>query len=237
MCFRYGLLTCSIVSFVCVVAISADSVLVVQAGAARDLPDQYVPGSALTVCIAIVPPPGTSAIGVEDSPQPGWEVSNVSAGGHWDPIYEKVKWGPFFAPFPDQVCYEVTPPMNATGEYCFTGTVSFDGANQPVEGDECVPEEPATYGACCYPDEACANDVADWECAADGGRYLGEGLACDDDPDDDGVFGCNDVCPSVTAPGGTDSDGRPLGDLDADCDVDLNDFAIMQLNFTGPPVP
>ena len=159
MCFRYGLLTCSIVSFVCVVAISDDSVPVVQAGAARGLPEQYVPGSALTVCIAIAPPPGTSAIGVQDSPPSGWEVSNISPGGEWDSIYDKVKWGPYFAPFPVEVCCDVTPPLDAAGEHCFAGTISFDGTNQAVQGDECV----ATFGACCYADETCANAVAGWD--------------------------------------------------------------------------
>ena len=33
---------------------------------------------------------------------------------------------------------------------------------------------------------------------------------------------------------GVDAQGRPLGDLNGDCIVDLSDFAIFQLNFSGP---
>ncbi|MCP4250771.1 MAG: hypothetical protein GY778_27350, partial [bacterium] len=42
------------------------------------------------------------------------------------------------------------------------------------------------------------------------------------------------VCPGAVAPGGVDGEGRPLGDLNGDCVVDLADFATFQMNFTGP---
>ena len=42
------------------------------------------------------------------------------------------------------------------------------------------------------------------------------------------------VCPGAVAPGGVDGEGRPLGDLNGDCSVDLADFMIFQQNFTGP---
>ncbi len=89
-------------------------------------------------------------------------------------------------------------------------------------------------GACCYPDQPCADQMAEGECLASGGRYLGDGLTCDSDPDEDGVVGCNDSCPTSPAPAGVDSTGRPFGDLDHDCDVDLTDYAVMQENLTGP---
>lgn len=58
-----------------------------------------------------------------------------------------------------------------------------------------------------------------------------------DDPDQDGVTGCADACPfaGVGQFGSVDGEGRPLGDLDHNCAVDLNDYRIMLLNFTGPP--
>lgn len=59
------------------------------------------------------------------------------------------------------------------------------------------------------------------------------------DNDGDGVLDGIDVCCN-TPPGVTvDAQGRPIGDLDADCDVDLMDFAIFAANLTGPlaPVP
>jgi len=76
--------------------------------------------------------------------------------------------------------------------------------------------------------------LGEQDCLDAGGRFLGDGLTCDGDEDDDGVIGCDDLCPDAPAPGGVDADGRPLGDFDEDCDVDLFDFVIMQLNFTGP---
>jgi hypothetical protein len=42
------------------------------------------------------------------------------------------------------------------------------------------------------------------------------------------------VCPGAFAPAGVDGEGRPLGDLNYDCVVDLADFGIFQLNLTGP---
>ncbi len=61
----------------------------------------------------------------------------------------------------------------------------------------------------------------------------GIGDVCDDDIDDDGVLNEDDVC-DFTPPG---ADVQPNGtlrsDADGDCDVDLYDFAILQLEFTG----
>ncbi|NOT01133.1 MAG: calcium-binding protein [Phycisphaerales bacterium] len=53
------------------------------------------------------------------------------------------------------------------------------------------------------------------------------------DADTDGVGDTVDVC-CDTPPGlAVDSEGRPLGDLDGDCDVDLHDFSILQGNSSG----
>jgi hypothetical protein len=54
------------------------------------------------------------------------------------------------------------------------------------------------------------------------------------DTDDDGVMNDFDVCFDVPAPGGVDEEGRPLGDTDNDCDLDLEDFMVFQENFWGP---
>lgn len=54
------------------------------------------------------------------------------------------------------------------------------------------------------------------------------------DSDGDGVNDEDDQCPN-SAPGAiVDAVGRPKGDFDLDCDVDLDDFAVFQNNFTGP---
>ena len=88
-------------------------------------------------------------------------------------------------------------------------------------------------GACCAQD-TCTDGMTEDECIASDGRYLCDGVACAADPDGDNFRGCDDICPTSFAPAGVDSKGRPLGDLDGDCDVDLKDFDIMEGNFTGP---
>jgi hypothetical protein len=66
---------------------------------------------------------------------------------------------------------------------------------------------------------------------------LSLGAANAADNDGDGVDDLVDVCPN-TPPGIiVDVDGRPLGDLDGDCDVDVDDFQLFQGNVTGPLAP
>ena len=57
------------------------------------------------------------------------------------------------------------------------------------------------------------------------------------DTDGDGVCDSNDVCPSTPPGVGVDASGRPLGDLDGNCDTDLADFQIFQRGFTGSIIP
>lgn len=57
------------------------------------------------------------------------------------------------------------------------------------------------------------------------------------DADGDGVDDAVDVCQN-TPPGiAVDVLGRPLGDIDQDCDTDLHDFELFRQGFTGPIVP
>lgn len=122
---------------------------------------------------------------------------------------------------------------NSCPEDCYCGNGTCDSGEDSCNcledcGGSC------DTGACCYTDDTCSDDTAEVDCVTSGGRYLGDGVTCDGDPDADKVFGCDDVCPTTPAPGGVDASGRPLGDLDKDCDVDLVDYSIMQLNFSGP---
>jgi len=89
-------------------------------------------------------------------------------------------------------------------------------------------------GACCHGDGICSNNTRETNCLAVNGRYLGDGVGCEDDADRDDIWGCDDVCPTSPAPAGVDWEGRPLGDFDGDCDVDLADFETMQRNLSGP---
>lgn len=108
--------------------------------ASRDLPDNYRPGAPVPVTITMAPPPGVAVVGVEDLPPAGWQVNNITQSGSFDAQSGKVKWGPFFSPsIPTLVSYDVTPPAGTTGQRCFAGSASFDGADQPTGGDLCIP--------------------------------------------------------------------------------------------------
>jgi len=54
------------------------------------------------------------------------------------------------------------------------------------------------------------------------------------DLDGDGVDDSVDACCNTPLGVPVDAEGRPVGDLDRDCDADLDDFALFQASFTGP---
>ncbi|UCG16696.1 MAG: SUMF1/EgtB/PvdO family nonheme iron enzyme [Phycisphaerales bacterium] len=54
------------------------------------------------------------------------------------------------------------------------------------------------------------------------------------DVDGDGVDDAIDVCDNTVPGTAVDAEGRPLGDVDRDCDADLADYALFQQGFTGP---
>ncbi len=89
-------------------------------------------------------------------------------------------------------------------------------------------------GGCCQCDSSCTDSVEEDECLVTNGRYLGDGVLCGGDPDGDLVLGCDDVCPLSPPAANVDAAGRSVGDLDEDCDVDLDDFGLFQQNFSGP---
>lgn len=98
----------------------------------------YCPGVRLRVVIAIVPPAGTSSFALEDAPPPGWSVVEISNDGTYDAIHHKVKWGPFFGPFPARVAYVALPGDAASAVTCFDGEISIDGANERICGEQCA---------------------------------------------------------------------------------------------------
>ena len=207
--------------------------------AIRDLPDEYAPGVPLDVRFIFVSPdpPEIWRLVVEDAPPADWRVLYISDGGTWDWIRGVVRWQfPPPVPFPWSwtFWYEVLPPPDTEGKHCFVGYFQVDfEQEQAIVGDGCI-QPPPPRGACCYKDETCTPDVLETACLASGGTYLGEESTCHGDPDGDGVVGCADACPTSSAPAGVDPEGRPLGDIDGDCDVDLLDYAILQENLTGP---
>ncbi len=136
--------------------------------AMRNLADgsmAYCPEVLKTVHIILDVPSGALTGAVEDVPPTGWiQISNISDGGEYDSENHKVKWGPFFAPFPSELTYDVLPPAEAVGMMCFTGAAAFDnGPGEPICGDECIedlccPDLPADepQPAC----EGCSDDCS-----------------------------------------------------------------------------
>ncbi|MHC4609802.1 MAG: hypothetical protein ACYS7M_05590, partial [Planctomycetota bacterium] len=57
------------------------------------------------------------------------------------------------------------------------------------------------------------------------------------DSDGDGTDDFYDVCDNTPPGMAVDAEGRPLGDIDKDCDTDLEDYALFQQGFTGPLAP
>jgi len=91
--------------------------------------------------------------------------------------------------------------------------------------------------AVCSCDPFCCAVVWDDDCAGFGQDENGCGAAalCSicADADADGVFDDVDVCCDTDMGVTVDEEGRPRGDLDGDCDVDLADYAIFHGNFRG----
>ncbi len=98
-----------------------------------------------TVSIVVNPPVGTVVAGFEDRPPLGWAVSNISHSGTFDAQTRKVKWGPFFgSSIPPLLTCDVQPSGGSSGEQCFTGTANFDGLDQPIGGEQCLPRSVPT---------------------------------------------------------------------------------------------
>lgn len=71
-------------------------------------------------------------------------------------------------------------------------------------------------------------DCADWQAFAaawTGGGEPAVIAACASDDDADGIFGGDDDCPGSSPGAAVDARGCPMGDIDADADVDLVDWS------------
>lgn len=77
----------------------------------------------------------------------------------------------------------------------------------------------------------------DWDELAFGAEPATSAYGQGGDADGDGVPDPADVCDDTPAGTVVDSVGRPLGDLDADCDTDLDDYGLFLQGFTGPLDP
>lgn len=113
----------------------------------------------------------------------------------------------------------------------------------PDAGDCCAESRSpgCNVEACCAEvcecDPFCCDVVWDRACATFGqdARECGAAALCEIcmDSDGDGVTDGDDICCDTHAGVSVDEWGRPLGDLDLDCDIDLNDFTVFQRNLRG----
>lgn len=104
----------------------------------RQLPPGYLPGQRLPVHLVAHPPGNGLAWAVEDQPPAGWEVTEASEGGRYDPATGRVKFGPFFNHRPRTLTYLVRVPAEATGVQAFSGQASVNGRSYPVTGEELI---------------------------------------------------------------------------------------------------
>ena len=103
----------------------------------RQLPTYFAPGVTLSVLLSPSPPDvqgASSAYAIEETPPEGWTVGNISAGGSYDPVTRKVKFGPFFDPGARVLRYDVTPPLGEAGPQSFRGVVSANGIEFAIGG-------------------------------------------------------------------------------------------------------
>jgi hypothetical protein len=104
----------------------------------RKLPPAYSPGVPFRVELRAEPPAGARAYAVEDRPETGWVVSDISHEGRYDEVTGKVKFGPFTDATPRTLTYRVTPPAGTTGSHEFAGVGSIDGVDYFIGGDRFV---------------------------------------------------------------------------------------------------
>ncbi len=127
-----------------------------------------------------------------------------------------------------------SPPgtaVNQVGACCLSGntcqpemtqTACYDagGVWQGKGTTTCSPCE----GACCLADAHTCEQATASDCADQGGSFSGYGSACD-------TLCGNSVCPGITC-------AQPPVDADCDGDVDLNDFAVLQICYNpGGAIP
>lgn len=75
---------------------------------------------------------------------------------------------------------------------------------------------------------------ANWNYATDFPYFIQVNAHLSADTDGDGVDDVDDICCNTPPGTAIDAFGGPVGDLDHDCDNDLEDYLLYQRGFTGP---
>ena len=109
-----------------------------EGSAVRDLVPTAQPGASVEVTIIVEPSAGTGVYAVEERVPSGTVVSRISDDGSFDEVNGLVKWGPFFDSEGRELNYTVQPPSDASGLLEFAGSISVDGRNSTIGGDQGV---------------------------------------------------------------------------------------------------
>ena len=104
----------------------------------RRLPAQYVPGHDVVVTLEAHPPADMVSFAIEDRAPAGWTFANADAGGVFDSVNSKVKFGPFFDNRVRALTYVLRAPGAETGAKQFSGTVSSSGSELAIAGDSVI---------------------------------------------------------------------------------------------------
>lgn len=104
----------------------------------RELPPAYLPGGVLEVTLEAVPPRGSHAWTVEETPPSGWLVEVEGEDRFHDRTTGVIRFGPFTDASVRRLTYRATAPATASGVQEFSGTSSLDGRTLPVTGSSSV---------------------------------------------------------------------------------------------------
>ncbi len=97
-----------------------------------------------SVNISIVPNDFVKSYAVEEILPYGFDASNINQGGMWDPVNQKVKWGPFTDNTTRTFTYSVTSSYYTnSGE--IDGKVSFDGISEYITQGNTLAEIDCAY--------------------------------------------------------------------------------------------
>lgn len=112
----------------------------------RTLPANYLPGTALSVDLAVSLAPGSCSAVVTEIPPAGWVITGVQGGDGWANPQGNVQWTPS-GPACGGVSthhytYTLLPPSPATGTARFTGSFAVDGYEWSTAGDSSLSVAP-----------------------------------------------------------------------------------------------
>lgn len=100
-------------------------------------PAKYAAGDLVTVTNDVTVLTGLRTYAVEHYPPAGWEIVSISAGGYYDTVFKRVKWGPFFDRQPRRLTYSMRPTKQADSvrsSIQLVGASAYDGIPVALEG-------------------------------------------------------------------------------------------------------